>query len=80
MQQSQNKKAHLYSNKNFLEYALRSKSNSRAHLHTIKKYRVCAKKMCEKSLRNFKNSLHSFEKNQKKKKIQKRKKIVAKIK
>jgi len=46
---------------------LRSKINISAHLHTIKKYRVCAKKMCEKSLRNFKNSLHSFEKNQRKK-------------
>ena len=46
---------------------LRSKLNLSAHLHTIKKYRVCAKKMCEKSLRNFKNSLHSFEKKSKKK-------------
>ena len=44
---------------------LRSKINISAHLHTIKKYRVCAKKMCEKSLRNFKNSLHSFEKKSK---------------
>lgn len=35
--------------------------------------------MCEKSLRNFKNSLHSFEKNQKKKENSKTEKIVAEI-
>ena len=51
---------------------LRSKINISAHLNTIKKYRVCAKKMCEKSLRNFKNSLHSFEKKNKKRENQKK--------
>lgn len=52
-----------------LEYLLRSKLN------------LSAKKMCEKSLRNFKNSLHSFEKKKiKKRKNQKREKIVAEIK
>ena len=53
---------------------LRSKLNVSAHLHTIKKYRVCAKKMCEKSLRNFKNSLHSCTKNREKKQISKNEK------
>ena len=63
-----------------LEYVLRSKLNVSAHLQTIKKYRVCAKKMCEKSLRNFKNSLHSCTKNREKNKFRKMKKIQVEIK
>ena len=60
-------KGRTYTPIKHLEYVLRSKINISAHLHTIKKYRVCAKKMCEKSLRNFKNSLHSCTKKQRKK-------------
>ena len=46
----------------------------RAHLYSNKTFGVCAKKMCEKSLRNFKNSLHSCTKNREKKQISKNEK------
>lgn len=79
MQQSQNKKAHLYSNKNFLEYALRSKSNSRAHLHTIKNIVFVLKKCVKNRSAILKIRYTHLKKSKKKKENSKTEKIVAEI-